>query len=189
MQEGEPKKRRLQHIQGLVVQADFISQAQEAMLLEHIDAAEWNTTLKRRTQHYGYEYDYTSRGAKKTHPIPEYALGIAQKLVDDGLIKQLPDQLIINEYKPGQGIAAHVDKRDIFGDEIVSISLGAEVPMVFTRGTDTQTIPLARRSAVILTGEDRYAWSHAIEGKKQDNGVPRGTRVSMTFRKMKLVKN
>jgi len=181
------KKRRVSPVgvKGLVVREDFISEAQEVVLLEHINAAEWNTTLKRRTQHYGYEYNYTSRGAKKTQSIPDYAMAIAQKLVDDGLIKQLPDQLIINEYKPGQGIAAHVDKRDIFGDEIVSISLGADVPMVFTRGTETQTIPLARRSAIILTGEARYTWSHAIEGKKQDNGVPRGTRVSMTFRKMK----
>lgn len=41
-------------------------------------------------------------------------------------------------------------------------------------------------SCLIFSGEARYRWKHAIKPKVEDNGVPRGTRVSVTFRKVIL---
>ena len=38
------------------------------------------------------------------------------------MFPQRPNQLIVNEYMPGQGIHAHID-RDLFEDGIVATSL------------------------------------------------------------------
>lgn len=45
----------------------------------------------------------------------------------------LPDQITVNEYRPGQGIGAHVDTHAGFQDGIVSVSLGAGTVMDFVR--------------------------------------------------------
>lgn len=45
----------------------------------------------------------------------------------------LANQLTVNEYRRGQGIAGHVDTHEGFGDGVVSLSLAADVVMEFTR--------------------------------------------------------
>ena len=46
------------------------------------------------------------------------------------MFPQRPNQLIVNEYTPGQGIHAHID-RDLFEDGIVAISLLSDIQMIF----------------------------------------------------------
>jgi len=96
--------------------------------------------------------------------------------------------MIVNEYLPGQGIAAHVDNPRMFGDKVVSVSLGSAVVMQFRAADAVIDVVLPRRSAVVLTGPARYAWSHSIAARKTDmldgRRVARGTRVSLTFRDM-----
>ena len=45
-------------VPGIRVLRDFITQAEEHSLLASINAQEWNTDIKRRTQQYGAKYDY-----------------------------------------------------------------------------------------------------------------------------------
>lgn len=47
------------------------------------------------------------------------------------MVSERMDQAIINEYLPGQGIAAHVDCEPCFGDEIGVVSLLDSHPMEF----------------------------------------------------------
>jgi alkylated DNA repair dioxygenase AlkB len=64
--------------------------------------------------------------------------------------------------------------------------------MEFTHVKTRQKTPLflARRSLVVLSGEARYDWRHAIPGRKSDTQegrmVPRGRRLSLTFRNVLL---
>jgi alkylated DNA repair dioxygenase AlkB len=44
---------------------------------------------------------------------------------DEGLADEVTNQTIVNEYRPGQGIAAHVDCVPCFGATILSLSLGS----------------------------------------------------------------
>ncbi len=48
-------------ISGLTLVQDYLSGTQEQNLLGVIDAQPWITDLKRRVQHYGRRYDYSSR--------------------------------------------------------------------------------------------------------------------------------
>lgn len=74
-----------------------------------------------------------------------------------------------------------------FGDTIASLSLGSACVMDFTNVTgEKQSHLLEPRSLLILSGDARYHWQHAIPARKSDkwNGqsIPRARRISLTFR-------
>lgn len=178
-------------VPGLVLYAGLLDRDEQLAALAAIDALPWRDDLKRRVQHYGYRYDYTARSvdhSMRIGELPPFALGVAEKLVALDLLTERPDQLIVNEYLPGQGIAAHVDCVPCFKDGIVTISLGSVYEMDFAqRATgDTRSALLELGSALVMTGPARYEWTHQIKARKSDNGVPRGRRVSLTFRSVVL---
>src|SRR5690606_5822018 len=122
-------------IAGLTYIPDFITRDEESALIAQIDAQPWLNDLKRRVQHYGYKYDYKVRVVTNdAHlgPLPDWLQPLAQKLQDEHLFQTVPDQTIVNEYLPGQGISAHIDCVPCFDDVIASLSLGSPAIMQFT---------------------------------------------------------
>lgn len=174
----------MDRVKGLKLFEDFITPTEERELLAHIDSGNWDLRLSRRTQHYGYIYDYTKKSAaERADPIPEWCASVVERVAAE--FTRQPDQLIINEYKPGQGIAPHTDDVRSFGGTVVSLSLGSDVVMDLSKpGDDPVAVKLPRRSLLVLTGDARYVWRHGIASRKKDGNVARGRRVSMTFREM-----
>jgi alkylated DNA repair dioxygenase AlkB len=128
----------------------------------------------------------------KTDDIPLALNFLCERLVETKMMSRRPEQLIINEYTPGQGIAAHTDHVRYFGDEIVSISLGSDIVMDFDNrpfSTRSVAVLLRRNSCVALNGEARYQWRHSIAKRKTDyiagQKITRTRRVSLTFRHMR----
>ena len=182
-------------ISGLKYVAGYIIDSYEAKLLDAVDAEPWRGDLKRRVQHYGYRYDYTLRKVEPSMylgPLPAWAQLLAAQMVADGHMPTTPDQLIVNEYEPGQGINAHVDCVPCFGPVVCSITLGSQCVMELSpvEGGDTQPVLLERGSLLVLAGDSRYKWRHGIPGRKTDTvgmqEVARGRRVSLTFRNVIL---
>jgi len=183
-------------IDGLAYVAGFISREEETTLLQAISDAVWLADLKRRVQHYGYQYDYKRRSLDQSMyigSIPNWASLIAERIVHQGLMSQMPDQVIVNEYLPGQGISDHVDCEPCFDDTIVSLSLGSSCIMEFKKLTDRSVkklVYLEPRSLVVLKGDSRYGWTHGIPARDKDpwqgRRIPRKTRVSLTYRKVIL---
>ena len=175
-------------ISGLLYLPEYISAQHHDWLLDQLDAQPWDTTLKRRVQHYGYRYDYKARRVTPDMylgELPDWLARIAKQLHDDGLIDDVPDQVIINEYEPGQGIAAHTDCEPCFGHRIFSISLGSQAIMQFTHPEQARIdVLMAPRSLLMMVGNARYNWKHGIPARKSDNGVARSRRVSLTLRKV-----
>lgn len=185
----------LPKIRGLQYVDEFLGQDEQVQILERIDQKEWSTELSRRVQHFGYKYDYRKRSIDadmKVADLPIWLDPMQGRMKEEGLLPLAPDQLIINEYQPGQGIADHVDCEPCFGDTIVSISLGSTVIMNLTSLDGTTHHPLTLRpgSALVLSGPARYEWKHGIIGRKSDviDGMrqKRTRRVSLTFRKVML---
>jgi alkylated DNA repair protein alkB family protein 8 len=123
--------------------------------------------------------------------IPDICKPVMQRMVDAGLASAVPNQMTVNEYESGQGIAPHLDNPACFGDEIQLLSLGSAVVMTFTSEEDPDMkkhVLLPPRSLALLQGPARYSWSHGISARKQDkvNGalVTRGLRISLTFRQV-----
>jgi len=170
-------------VPGLQYMPDYITPEEELALLHHIDASPWLTSLKRRVQHYGYRYDYKNRMVDPSlylGPLPDWLQKLALRLLHDHIIEK-PDQVIINEYLPGQGIAPHTDCIPCFGPVICSLSIGSACIMELKREQKTEIL-LEPRSLLGISGDARYRWQHGIPGRKYDHGVARGRRVSLTFR-------
>ena len=177
-------------------------------------AADAADALVRRVIHYGHGFDYVRRGIAWGVPapsIPDQVTALANRLVDAGHAEKF-DQCTLNEYAAGQGISSHVDSAKAFGPTVVSISCGSHIVMHFDPepGVDEtwattaenaaaagvpgqapvelkrQYVLLPRRSAMVITGPARYAWSHGIARRKTDmiqgKLVPRALRLSVTLR-------
>lgn len=92
-------------VPGLWYEDNFITEAEEQFLMAECNKGDWSNELKRRVQHYGYKYSYTSKNINKNDKIgelPTWCDIILQRLKLRGLSGF--DQMIANEYNPGQGI-------------------------------------------------------------------------------------
>ncbi len=179
-------------VAGLRYVADFIGAAEETELLVSVDALPWLADLKRRVQHYGYKYDYKARAVSRSMfvgPLPAFALELGARFIEAKLLTEIPDQLIVNEYQPGQGITPHVDCEPCFKERIVTVSLGSQCEMEFLPKDEARAataIMLEPRSALLISGEARYDWLHTIRARRSDRGRARTRRVSLTFRNVIL---
>ncbi|MFF4951090.1 alpha-ketoglutarate-dependent dioxygenase AlkB [Streptomyces chattanoogensis] len=181
-------------VPGLRYVADWLTREACGALLARIDAGAWSTELKRRVQHYGRRYDYGRRSVAAdaraaAPPVPPWLRDLAARLADEEVMDRQADQVIVNEYRPGQGISAHVDCVPCFGPVVAAVSLGSRCVMDFSDpGTGAKVaVPLAPGSLCVMTGPARFTWRHAIAARKSDPGpaggrVPRDRRVSVTFR-------
>eukprot|EP01124_Arcella_intermedia_P012252 TRINITY_DN18599_c0_g1_i1.p1 TRINITY_DN18599_c0_g1~~TRINITY_DN18599_c0_g1_i1.p1 ORF type:complete len:963 (-),score=262.94 TRINITY_DN18599_c0_g1_i1:41-2929(-) len=193
------RRTEVKQVPGLIIVPNWISSHEETKLLSLIDHQIWSTDLARRTQQYGYLYDYSAvysdeKGESRvteTKPIPAWLDGLCQRLYEEGFFPWKPDQIIINEYTPGQGINPHVDHVPSFREVIASLSLHGGVMMNFSNlknSTLKYSHYLTPRCLFVMTKESRYEWRHGIESSITDlvNGTPvmRRRRVSITFRKI-----
>lgn len=181
-----------QNISGLGYVQNYITFEEESALIDIIDKQEWRTDLKRRVQHYGYRYDYKNKKLDHHYlgSIPNWLTNLCDRLLNEGFFYVLPDQVIVNEYLPGQGITSHIDCVPCFGYTVCSLSLCSTCVMELTNGALTRRCLLEPRSLLILSDEARYLWKHGIMARKHDlyDGyvIARKRRVSLTFRKVLL---
>ena len=183
------------NIPGLTYTPEYISAARQEDLLFQLDQQPWLSDLKRRTQHYGYKYDYQTRAVSPDTylgELPPWLDRLGRKLNADQLFPDIPDQVIINEYLPGQGISAHVDRTTCFTTAIASLSLGSSCIMQFANPVtgEKKNVFLEERSLAVFADEARYEWTHCIPARKSDKvdgfKIERGRRISLTFRKVIL---
>jgi alkylated DNA repair dioxygenase AlkB len=173
-------------IQGLTYIPGYLEAAAHDALMAAVDEGEWRDFGERRAQIYGYSYHYTKGGIYRVEDLPAWAQDLAARFKRDGLMPELADQLVVNDYAPGQGIPAHVDA-PLFSDTIISISLGSSCMMEFSKesGEGDQQF-LEPMSALVIAGEARHQWKHGIPGRTIDDWQgrewPRARRVSLTFR-------
>lgn len=117
------------------------------------------------------------------------------------------NQLTLNEYQPGQGIAHHVDSPVCFGPLVCILSTAGDISMTFMKkqkhvassiaahttsdsnhdgSVSTVHMYVKRRSLMVFTGDARYEYTHGIASRRTDKyqGVTheRQRRVSLTFR-------
>ncbi len=163
-------------------------------LLATIDQGAWTpigeSENARRVQQYGVRYNHSAAAVQRdpADPIPDWCAAIGERILAEGHMDAAPEQVIINEYFPGQGIASHVDHPEGFGPVVVSITLGSAVTMDYTavKSGDRHEVYLENGSLVAMRGPARYGWKHGIAKRNYDmvegKRIPRERRVSLTFR-------
>jgi alkylated DNA repair dioxygenase AlkB len=171
-------------IPGLAYLPDYISEAEEAALTGAVDAEVWDVSWERRRQPYGAAY---TTAEKEGREIPEWGRALAERMHREGLSERPFDQILVNEYEPGQGIAMHRDYLP-FDRTVVSLSLLSACVMDFRHAVDGRraSLLLQPRSLLVLNDEARYEWEHGIARRKNDRWkgepIPRHRRLSITFR-------
>jgi len=186
-------------IQGLKLVLDFITEEEEKELISVIDKQEWqgNALNKRRIQQYGSVYDFEKHELKRNEEkdvvvFPEFLKPYLERI--SPYVSMPPEQAFVNEYVHHQGIAPHIDNRDDFGPEIISLSLNAATVIVFAKDKEQHYVVVPPRTLLIMSGAARYEWTHEIPYSKivrwkDDNGQiqmckrPKNfRRISITFR-------
>ena len=171
-------------IEGLKYGEEVIGAAEEQVLIGRLSAIDlapfrFHGWLgNRKTESFGWRYDFDDASFKPTEPIPEWLLPVRAKAAAfAGLPPEDFIQALVARYDPGAGIGWHRD-RDVF-EQVVGISLGTPATLRFRQrlpsGFRRVSVDVAPRSAYLLSGEARYAWEHSITPGDQ-------LRFSITFR-------
>ena len=176
-------------ISGLHYEDDFITESETSEALSLVDNQAWQADYQRRTQNYGRSaYRPSITGGTQRRPVfPAIMAKIAARLQAHGIFETAPQSVGVNEYLPGQGIAAH---RDLDSDTIKTVaivSLGSSAVMQLTRiGYNDVELYLRPLSLMVMQGEARTKWFHGIPSRKSDRIggliLPRARRVSLIFR-------
>lgn len=183
----------MEHIPpGFQLFPDFIDSKTEEELINEIDAQVWIVDFQRRLQYYGFrnELEAPYNLVEFPVPVPPLIHELSEKIVERKILLNQPDQVIINEYYPGQGIKPHKD-RNYFENQICGVNLGSGCVMKFLKmnGGDVIDIEVPRLSLYVIQDEARYKWKHAIPPRKKDsidgNIQHRERRLSITYRKVK----
>jgi DNA oxidative demethylase len=174
--------------EGLLYVPDFLTEAEERELLEHIRGVAFaeirmhGQVARRRTAHFGWLYGYESWQVEPGPPLPDFLLALRARCAE--VMEESPERLVealVSEYPPGATIGWHRDA-PMFGPKVVGVSLGGTCRMRFQKGKDearrTYALELAPRSAYLLSGASRSAWQHSIPAVKEP-------RYSVTFRTLR----
>lgn len=171
-------------IAGLEYRPDFISEAEEEALIEHLSAEELSPfrfhgwTGKRLTRTYGWRYDFDDASFAPAEPIPGWLEPLRAKAA--GFAEINPHDfahVLLVRYDPGAGIGWHRDRPQF--ETVAGISLGSPAILRFRRrrpgGFDRTNVEVEPRSAYLLSGEARHEWEHSIAAGDT-------LRFSITFR-------
>lgn len=182
-------------IPGLTYVPDFISKKEERSMLKKIAKTAWENLYVRQVQQYGYVYDFRKRTLADPvlyTSLPAWANTITTELLLQQYIGGQPNQLIVNEYKAGRGIAPHIDSQYFFENEIAIVSLASGCIMNFEHANDSSrvySLYLAVRSLLVMRDDARHEWLHGIANAEKDwhnnKLITRKRRVSLTFRTIK----
>jgi alkylated DNA repair dioxygenase AlkB len=184
-------------VPGLLLYHDLISELMEDDLIKEIDSQAWVIDYDRRLQYYGYRNELESPYDLIPFPVamPPLIYELSENLAEQKILSMQPDQVIINEYAPGEGLRPHKD-RNYFENQICGVNLGSGCIMRFIKiaGGDVVDVEVPRRSVYVMQDDARYKWNHSIPSRKKDvvdgNVKHRERRLSITYRKviMKKVK-
>jgi len=181
----------IKSVPGLFLIPNFLNIFEETVLWGEIKKRPWQVDT-RAIQYYGYKHEtfFPYSIVKIKEEIPTFLTPLIDKIMEHKIVKFRPDQIIINDYLPGQGIRPHFDRKDYFDEQIVGVSLGSDIVMEWTRSSDEKvSVPTPARSLYMIEGPARYEFQHSIPGRKTDKledgkVFVRKERISITFRKV-----
>jgi alkylated DNA repair dioxygenase AlkB len=172
--------------EGFRYTPSFLAESEESGLLAIFSQLDFHPfefqgyTAKRRIVEYGWEYDFTSRAASTTRPLPTFLLPLRDRAA--AFANLPPDSLaeaVVTEYPPGAPIGWHRDVPQF--EEVLGISLAAPCRMRFkpyrAEGKLVSVI-LEPRSIYIMSGPARWKFQHSIPALE-------ALRYSITFRTLR----
>ena len=175
-------------IQGYVYEPDFLSEGEEAALIDQVrklplkEAEYKQFQAKRRIHSYGGRYDFSANRLLESEPIAPFLYPLRER-VARWTAHAATDfaQALVAEYSPGTQLGWHRDVPQF--ELVVGVSLGSPCKMRFRHYPPqarerSRAVELAPRSIYRLEGEARWGWQHRIPPTP-------GLRYSITFRTLR----
>jgi alkylated DNA repair dioxygenase AlkB len=183
---NEPEPR----VPGFSLKRDYVTPDEEGDLIARVDEGAWENDYKRRIQQFGLGYSSGESRPKWLRDFPDWLKDLAERVAGDSNFERFPENCVINEYVPPQGIGPHRDY-SAFGSVVACVSLGSEIVMDFKEPEKKLHIPLhvPARSLWVINGPARWQWTHGIAPRLTDwirgERRSRSRRISITFRTAK----
>jgi alkylated DNA repair protein (DNA oxidative demethylase) len=163
--------------EGLTYRAEFLTREEERELLVHVERLPYEevrmhgVVARRKTIHFGWDYDYEGWSISPADPPPEYLRPLIARCAEAaGLASEALAQVMVARYPPGAAIGWHRDA-PMFGTPVIGVSLASACVMRFRKGKvrnwETYAQLLEPRSLYILDGPARTQWQHSIPNTKE----------------------
>ena len=166
---------------GLWLSKDFISKEEEEAIVNCIyENGEWLELIKRKLQNWG---GYPHPTGMHEEGLPYHLQEVANRVEKINCWDYKINQVLLNEYVAGQGIAAHKDGPNYHSSAAI-LSLLSTRLMTFrsSDGEEIFDVPLPSRSLLIFSGRYFNDFTHEIS--KSDSSLPK--RLSLTLRRAKV---
>ena len=176
--------------EGLTFIPNFITEEEEKFLVDWAETFEWDHDVPTRdTAQFGFKFNYDTHEIEKGRPWPKELESLAERLKP--YFKGKPvNQCIVNRTKPPQGFGRHFDNSK-FDDPVATLCTNSGVNIIFIHkdGRHYHAMRSQRRSLIVMSGESRYEYQHAIPEGVDDAWkgklIPRNMRISWTLRSMR----
>ncbi|XP_057441284.1 uncharacterized protein LOC130733187 [Lotus japonicus] len=189
----------IEEVKGLWLCTHFLSIHHQSLLLSAIESENWFSDHHpeiNQAMRFGHQ-NLPPWAQTLAHSIRRSAPTQPTTTTFPFQREPLFDQMIVNVYHPGEGIAAHVDLLR-FDDGIAIVSLESSCVMHFSPvpesdepGSGPESVPvlLLPGSLVLMSGEARYRWKHEINRRPgfqswQGQELSQTRRTSITLRKL-----
>ncbi|XP_051520512.1 alpha-ketoglutarate-dependent dioxygenase alkB homolog 4-like isoform X1 [Myxocyprinus asiaticus] len=182
---------------GVFLWEDFVSEDEEKELVARMDENVWNESQSgRRKQDFGPKVNFKKQRVRVGDftGLPAISSYLVNRMTQAPLLASFkPVEQCNLDYDPlrGSAIDPHLDDSWLWGEHLVTINLLSNT--VFTMSLDRGwgdmdkgevrvAVHLPRRCLVVLYGEARLRWKHAIHRKDIHS-----RRVCSTFRELSAV--
>ena len=174
-------------LDGIYLVADFLSETEEDKLLTAIDNDIWIPSQSGRLkQDFGIKINFKKQTIKTKYftGMPMYSQEVIQRLQTHRLLTDFQSVELCNlDYRSERGshIDPHIDDTWIWGERLITINLLSNTILCLIPKEEHSNkiiyIPLPRRWMIVLYGDARYEYKHAIQRRHIH-----GRRLAVTFR-------
>jgi alkylated DNA repair dioxygenase AlkB len=173
--------------EGFVYRPEFVSEPEARDLVARVGELPFEPyqfrgfDARRRVHSFGWRYDQGRAGLVQASEMPDWLRPLRDRAAAfAGVAPQDFAHVLINEYREGAPIGWHRDRPQF--DRVVGVSLVSPTVMRLRRRVGERferlSVPLAPRSAYLLSGAARAEWEHSIPEAK-------ALRYSITFRNLR----
>ncbi|XP_045465810.1 alpha-ketoglutarate-dependent dioxygenase alkB homolog 6 [Harmonia axyridis] len=172
---------------------NFISVEEENEILKNVYSApkpKWTYLSNRRLQDYG---GVPHKRGMIPEKIPHWLNKYMDRIRNLGVFEgTLPNQVLVNEYMPGQGIMPHLDG-PLFHPIVTTISCGSHTILNFLNNDVIRNkvceLLLERCSLVIIKNDMYTKYLHSIDEKESDTISNKCINLEQCSRKFKIGEN
>lgn len=176
-------------LDGIFLVSDFLTEPEEASLIEAIDNDVWISSQSGRLkQDFGIKINFKKQTIKTKYftGMPSYSKVLLDRLRTHRVASDFQSVELCNlDYSSERGshIDPHIDDTWIWGERLITINLLSSTILSLVPNEKESNkviyIPLPRRWLLVLYGDARYEYKHAIQRQHIQ-----GRRLAVTFREL-----